>query len=51
MISGSAGHAAAVSGEVPIDVTKIPLVDPADLAETMWTMLAKRDRAEEAVPA
>ncbi|WP_433385745.1 SDR family NAD(P)-dependent oxidoreductase [Actinoplanes sp. CA-142083] len=51
MISGSAGHAAAVSGEVPIDVTKIPLVDPADLAEAMWTMLAERDRAEDVVPA
>jgi len=51
MISGSAGHAAALDGDLPIDVSRIPLIDPAELAGTMWTMLAERDRAEAVLPA
>jgi NADP-dependent 3-hydroxy acid dehydrogenase YdfG len=52
MIRGSAGHRMATSGElsVGIDFTKIPTVDPADLADTLWEMLTKRDRAEDVVP-
>jgi NADP-dependent 3-hydroxy acid dehydrogenase YdfG len=52
MIRGSAGHRVATSGElsVGVDFSKIPVVEPADLADTMWTMLTKRDRPEEVMP-
>jgi len=53
MIEGSAGHAAAMSGTLAtgIDFTKIPVVAAADLAEAMWTMLAKRESPEQTIPA
>ncbi|MEU7943148.1 SDR family NAD(P)-dependent oxidoreductase [Micromonospora taraxaci] len=53
MIKGSAGYDAMVSGELPtgMDVAQIPTVHPDDLADTMWAMLTKRDRAEAIVPA
>jgi hypothetical protein len=52
MIRGSAGHRVATSGELSegVDFTKIPTVEPADLAETMWTMLTRRDRPEDVIP-
>ncbi|GIM94145.1 SDR family NAD(P)-dependent oxidoreductase [Paractinoplanes toevensis] len=52
MIRGSAGHQIATSGKlsVGVDFTKIPVVEPADLAETLWTMLTKRDRPEDVIP-
>ncbi|GAA2606191.1 SDR family NAD(P)-dependent oxidoreductase [Paractinoplanes durhamensis] len=52
MIRGSAGHRLATSGElsVGVDFSKVPTVEPADLAETMWTMLTKRDRGEDVAP-
>ena len=50
MIRGSAGHEAAIRGDAPIDLSRVPLVEPDDLAEAMWTMPAKRDRAEEVIP-
>jgi NADP-dependent 3-hydroxy acid dehydrogenase YdfG len=53
MVTGSAGHRAAVEGRlVPgLDVSKIPQVDPADIAETLWAMQTTRDRAELTLPA
>jgi short-subunit dehydrogenase len=52
MIRGSAGHLAATSGTLApeIDFTRIPIVEPADLADTFWTMLTKRDRPEAILP-
>jgi short-subunit dehydrogenase len=52
MIRGSAGHELATSGTLSaeVDFTKIPTVEPADLAETMWTMLHERTTPEAVVP-
>ena len=49
MILGSAGHAAMTSGQMAtrLDVSQIPTVDPADLADTLWSMYTKRDTFEE----
>jgi hypothetical protein len=38
-------------GSLPIDLSHVPQVDPADLAEVLWSMPAGRDRTEEVVPA
>ncbi|MET0424259.1 MAG: SDR family NAD(P)-dependent oxidoreductase [Actinoplanes sp.] len=53
MIVGSAGHEAITSGQVKIsiDPALIPTIEPADLADLMWTMLTKRDRSDDLVPA
>ena len=53
IINGSAGHRAVTGGTVAhgVDFTRIPLLEPSDLAETMWTLFTKRDQAEETVPA
>ena len=52
LIAGSAGHRVLTSGEVEtgMDLSKIPTVDPADLADLLWTMAIKRDQAEAAFP-
>ena len=49
MILGSAGHTAMTSGQMAtrLDVSQIPTVDPADLADTLWSMYTKRDTFEE----
>ncbi|MEV4516997.1 SDR family NAD(P)-dependent oxidoreductase [Dactylosporangium sp. NPDC049525] len=51
MILGSAGHTAMLSGQMAtrLDVSQIPTVDPADLAETVWSMYTKRDAVEQHV--
>jgi short-subunit dehydrogenase len=51
VVLGSAGHRAILAGDMPIDLSHVPRIDPADLADLMWTMLTKRDRAEEIAPA
>lgn len=53
MIIGSAGHLAMTTGEMAagLDLDQVPTIHPTELAEIMWTMLAKRERAEEQAPA
>lgn len=53
MILGSAGHRAMVGGEMAtrLDPATLPTVEPADLADRLWTMLAERGPAEDLVPA
>lgn len=53
IVRGSAGHRAMLSGELDLDVdlSHVPQVEPAELAEVLWTMLAKRDHFEEIAPA
>ena len=48
MIRGSAGHLG--HAHPGIAFPRIPIVEPADLADTLWTMLTKRDRPEEILP-
>nr|BFE58165.1 SDR family NAD(P)-dependent oxidoreductase [Dactylosporangium thailandense] len=52
MVTGSAGHRAITSGALGegVDVSNIPLLDPAEIAEAMWELLARRDRAERVLP-
>ncbi|MEU7866493.1 SDR family NAD(P)-dependent oxidoreductase [Dactylosporangium sp. NPDC049140] len=52
MVTGSAGHRAMTSGALGdgIDVSKIPQVDPADIATALWDLLATRDRSELLLP-
>ncbi|MCM4082278.1 SDR family NAD(P)-dependent oxidoreductase [Paractinoplanes hotanensis] len=52
MVLGSAGHTAMTDGELAsgIDVSQIPQIDPADIAEALWDIYAKRDRFEVQVP-
>jgi short-subunit dehydrogenase len=54
MITGSAGHRALLAGELSFDLpegVELPTVDPADLADIMWQLLAGRDRIEVLHPA
>jgi short-subunit dehydrogenase len=49
LITGSAGHKAVTSGELPVDLPEgfeIPTVHPADLADILWDLLSDRDRVE-----
>jgi short-subunit dehydrogenase len=52
MVTGSAGHAAMTAGTlVPgVDAAKIPQVDPADIAELLWSLHTGRDRPEQRIP-
>jgi len=52
LIAGSAGHRMVTSGEVEtgLDLSRITTVDPADLADLLWTMTIKRDQAEATFP-
>lgn len=54
MIANSAVHKALTSGEMKADLPEgaaIPVVDPDELAERYWQMLAKREQVEEIYPA
>lgn len=53
VVLGSAGHQAMTSGALPsgLDLSRVPTVDPADLADLMWSMLTDRDRADVLTPA
>ena len=52
LIAGSAGHRMLTSGEVEtgMDLSRIPTVDPGDLADQLWTMTVKRDQFEHFCP-
>jgi len=53
MITGSAAEQAITSGELTLSLPEgvvIPTVDPADLADGLWELLAKRDRVEATYP-
>ena len=50
VIEGSAGHRAMTSGALDIDLSHVPIVDPADLADLLWSMLTTRDRADVLFP-
>ncbi|WP_406639333.1 SDR family NAD(P)-dependent oxidoreductase [Amycolatopsis sp. WGS_07] len=49
MIRGSAVHAALRSGEIEPN-TEFPEIEPADIAETLWEMHAKRDASDRQLP-
>lgn len=49
LIAGSEGHRAITSGAVKVDLPSgatLPTIDPNDLAEIYWDLVAKRDRVE-----
>lgn len=50
MIERSAGHRAITAGGAKPDL-KFPVIDPDDIAQEIWTLVAKRDRAEVILPA
>ncbi|MFD2468547.1 SDR family NAD(P)-dependent oxidoreductase [Amycolatopsis silviterrae] len=49
MIKGSAVHAALLSGAIEPH-PEFPDIDPADIAETLWEMHAKRDASDRQLP-
>ncbi|WP_275293897.1 SDR family NAD(P)-dependent oxidoreductase [Amycolatopsis sp. La24] len=49
MIRGSAVHSALLSGALEPN-TEFPEIDPADIAETLWEMHAKRDASDLQLP-
>ncbi|MFB9930132.1 SDR family NAD(P)-dependent oxidoreductase [Amycolatopsis halotolerans] len=49
MIRGSAVHAALLSGALEPN-TEFPEIDPADIAETLWELHAKRDTSDLQLP-
>jgi NADP-dependent 3-hydroxy acid dehydrogenase YdfG len=46
MIANSAPHAAWASGALDLGSTDFPVVDPDELAEQVWQLIARGDRAE-----
>ena len=50
MIASSAPHAAWTSGALDLGSADFPVVDPDDLAEQVWQLVARRDRAEVVYP-
>lgn len=53
LITGSAGHGILTSGEIDLGLppgTKLPVVDPDELAARYWDLLSRRDRVEDIYP-
>lgn len=49
MIDRSAGLRAMTAGGTPLD-PRYPVIDPDDIAEEIWTLVTRRDRAEAILP-
>jgi hypothetical protein len=50
MIARSAGMRIATSGGATID-PRLPVIDPDDIADEIWTLVKRRDRVEVILPA
>jgi NADP-dependent 3-hydroxy acid dehydrogenase YdfG len=52
LVLGSAGHTAMTSGELAggLDLSQIPQVEPADIADAFWKMYTNRDQFEQQIP-
>jgi hypothetical protein len=49
IIDRSAGLRAMTSSGVPLD-PRLPVIDPDDIAQEIWTLVTKRDRVEAILP-